>query len=199
MLPIIGIVGGIGSGKSVVAEAMRKFGGYLIAADQLGHEALEHPENKSRLIQHFGTRIVDDQGRLDRKKLGRIVFADAAELQALEAVVLPYIETRIREEISRAQSDPKFRFVILDAAIMVEKGWDQFCDKIVYVDAPQSLRHARLNEKRGWDDKEIARRERKQISADKKRLRADTVVVNDEDFEKVSRQVQEFLEKSKII
>src|SRR5437660_405862 len=94
MLPTIGIVGGIGSGKSVVAQAMVKHGGYLIAADQLGHEALKQADIKAKLVERWGDAILDANGDADRKKISAIVFADPGELKALEALVFPFIEQR---------------------------------------------------------------------------------------------------------
>ncbi len=90
MLPTLGIVGGIGSGKSAVADAMRQLGGHLINADQLGHDALRQPDIQAKLVARWGKDILDDQGNPDRKKIGRIVFAAANELRALETLVFPY-------------------------------------------------------------------------------------------------------------
>src|SRR5471032_2979316 len=123
MIPTIGIVGGIGSGKSVVADAMQKLGGHLIAADPLGHEALRQPDIKAKLVDRWGKDILDAQGNPDRKKIGHIVFADANELRTLEALVFPFIEKRIIEEIAGARARGDVQFIILDAAIMIETGW----------------------------------------------------------------------------
>src|SRR5436309_10638752 len=110
MIPTIGIVGGIASGKSAVADAMQKLGGHLISGDQLGHDALRQPDIQAQLVARWGKDILDDQGHPDRKKIGRIVFADANELRALEALVFPHIEKKIVEEIAaaRARRDVKF-------------------------------------------------------------------------------------------
>lgn len=199
MIPTIGIVGGIGSGKSFVADTMRKLGGYLIAADQLGHEALKDADIKAKLILRWGNEILDDEGNPDRRKLGRIVFADASELKALEALVFPYIEKRIREELACARTQPEVRFIILDAAIMIETGWRRYCDKLLFVDSPPELRNARLKEKRGWDEKEAERREKAQMPVEEKRRYADAVILNDANLDKVARHVQVTLEQWKII
>ena len=199
MIPTIGIVGGIGSGKSLVADAMQKLDGYLIAADQLGHEALKDADIKPKLIERWGKEILDAEGNPDRKKLGRIVFADATELKALEALVFPYIEKRIREEVAYARTQPEVKFIILDAAIMLETGWHRYCEKLLFVDSPPELRNARLKEKRGWDEKEAERREKAQLPIEEKRRHADAVIVNDADLDKVARQVQVTLEQWKVI
>jgi dephospho-CoA kinase len=199
MLPTLGIIGGIGSGKSVVAGAMQALGGRLIAADQLGHEALKQADIKAQLVERWGEQILDKDGDADRKRIGAIVFADPTERRALEAIVFPYIENRIADEIAAAQSRPDEKFIILDAAIMLEAGWDQQCDHIVFVDAPRAVRLARLKEKRGWDEAELLCREAAQMPLDAKRRRADAVIVNDENPVKVAGQVQRLLLQWRII
>src|ERR1022692_271234 len=199
MIPTIGIVGGIGSGKSFVADAMQRLGGYLIAADPLGHEAHKQADIKAQVIERWGNGILEDGGDVDRRKLGRIVFADATELQALESLVFPYIEKRILEAMAGARTRSDVKFIILDAAIMLETGWHRHCDKIVFVDAPRELRFERLNEKRGWDEKELQRRENVQKPLAEKRKVADAVIVNDADADKLARQVQVTLEQWKVI
>ena len=199
MIPIIGIIGGIGSGKSFVADAMTNFGGHLIAADAFGHEALQQPDIQTKLLERWGKTILDTQGNPDRKKIGRIVFSDAKELRALEALVFPYIEKRILEEIAAARKDSDIKFIVLDAAIMVETGWDRHCQKIVFVDAPRELRLARLQEKRGWNAEEVERREKVQMPLEEKKSRADVVIKNDGEREKVCRQVKDALEQWQVI
>jgi dephospho-CoA kinase len=199
MNPTIGIIGGIGSGKSLVAETMRQFGGYLIAADQLGHEALRQPDIRGHLIARWGNAILDDDRQVDRKKLGRIVFADSADLKALEAQVFPYIEKRILEEVAHALTMPDVKFIILDAAIMLETGWHRSCQKLVFVDTPAELRLARLQEKRGWDEQELKRREKAQMPLEVKRRHADAVIVNDAGPDKVFLEVKSTLEQWKVI
>jgi dephospho-CoA kinase len=199
MIPTIGIVGGIGSGKSLVAHAMQKLGGHLIDADLLGHQALEQTDIKGKLLERWGIGILDERGQVDRQKIGRIVFADPHELRALEALVFPFIEKRILEEMAHARSRMDVEFIILDAAIMLETGWDRHCDKIVFVEAPRGMRLARLKEKRGWSERELERRENVQLPVEEKKRRGDGVIVNDADIEKVSRQVKVTLEQWKVI
>lgn len=193
--PVIGLIGGIGSGKSLVAEELVKHGGYLISGDKLGHDALKQPEIKNRIIGRWEKGIVDDQGEVDRKKLGAVVFADPAELQALESFVFPWIEKGMFEEISAVQKNPKVAFVVVDAAIMLEAGWNKHCDKLVYVDAPRDLRLARLARQRGWTEKELAVREKVQWPLAKKKELADFVIDNSGSKEETARQVAELVSK----
>ena len=177
--PVLGLVGGIGAGKSTVATALGRHGGKVVAADPLGHEALEHPDIRAKVIDVWGSRdILTLQGNIDRKKLGRIVFPSPVERSRLEHLVHPYIEQRIREEIDKAQVDPGARFVVLDAAIMLEAGWDGVCDRLIFVDAPRPVRLARVQSQRGWTDADLANREAVQMPAEKKKERADAVIDN---------------------
>jgi dephospho-CoA kinase len=177
--PVIGLVGGIGAGKSSVATALARHGGKVIAGDPLGHEALEVPDIKARILDVWGGReVTAPDGKIDRKRLGRIVFPSPVERSRLEHLVHPYIEGRIREEIQKLEADRAARFIVLDAAIMLEAGWDGVCDKLIYVDAPRPVRLARVQAQRGWTDADLANREAVQMPPEKKKERADAVVEN---------------------
>src|SRR5262249_30843121 len=172
--PVIGLVGGIGAGKSTVAEALTRHGGKVVAGDPLGHEALEQRDILDRIADAFARRdILTAEGKVDRKKLGKVVFPSPVERSRLEHLVHPYIEERISEEIDKAQDDPQAKFVVLDAAVMLEAGWDDVCDKLIYVDAPRPVRLARVKAQRGWSDMDLANREAVQMPAEKKKERAD--------------------------
>ena len=199
MKPILGIIGGIGSGKSTVAHILREFGGHLIVGDQLGHEALLQPEIKTKVVERWGSQVLDTQGNPDRKAIGRIVFADINELRALESLLFPYIGKKIVEEIDHAQTRADVQFIVLDAAVMVEAGWHKRCDKVLFVDAPRDLRVARLKETRGWSEQELERRENMQLNLDEKKLHAHAAIVNDGDMEKLARQLKDALVRWRII
>jgi dephospho-CoA kinase len=179
--PVIGLVGGIGAGKSTAAALLAARGGAVVNADALGHEALEQPAVRRAVLDRWGGRVnlIKPDGRLDRRGIARIVFADAAERAALEAIVFPYIGARAAEEVARAQADPAATFVVLDAAVMFEAGWDGVCDRVVYVDAPRAVRLARLATRSRWTAADLTAREAAQWPAAEKLKRASAVVVND--------------------
>ncbi len=154
--PVIGLLGGIGSGKSQVAALLSRHGGRVIDADQLGHQALRQPDILHRVVQRWGARLLDEQGQIVRRRLAAIVFGDPAERQALEEIVHPWIGQAIREEIARAQTDPAIRFIVLDAAVMLEAGWHTVCQKLLFVDVPWQLRLERLTHQRGWSAQQAA-------------------------------------------
>ncbi|MEJ5277567.1 MAG: dephospho-CoA kinase, partial [Thermogemmata sp.] len=96
--PILALVGPLGAGKSTAAECFARRGGAIIDGDALGHEALRQPAIRAAVIQRWGPGLVRPDGSLDRRALGRIVFADPAQRNALEQLVFPYIERRLREQ-----------------------------------------------------------------------------------------------------
>ncbi len=199
MVPIVGIVGGIGSGKSALADELVKLGGHLITADKLGHEALRQVDIREKVIERWGRELLDATGEIQRRALGRIVFADAAELRELEAMVFPFIGKRIHEEIARANQDSRARFVILDAAIMMEAGWDKNCSRVIFVDTPKEIRLERLRRQRRWTAEELDSRENAQMAVEEKRRRADAIIDNSGGPEKARSQLQSLLRAWNIV
>jgi dephospho-CoA kinase len=117
--PVVGLIGAIGGGKSTAARCFAARGGFVIDADALGHEALRRPEVVAALVARWGGGVRKPDGSLDRRAIGKIVFADPAERSALEALVFPHIGKRAVEEIARGIADPTARFVVLDAAVLL--------------------------------------------------------------------------------
>jgi dephospho-CoA kinase len=177
--PVVGLIGAIGGGKSTAARCFAARGGFVIDADALGHEALRQPETIAAVVARWGEGVRKPDGSLDRRAIGRIVFADPAERSALEALVFPYIGKRAVEEIARGITDPNTRFVVLDAAVLLEAGWNKNVDRIVYVDAPRDVRLARLAARSGWTDAELTAREAAQWPVEEKIARSDIVLIND--------------------
>lgn len=190
--PVIGLLGGIGSGKSAVAADLVKHGGWLINADQFGHEALRQADLKKQITARFGLDILDGN-EIDRKRLGAKVFADASELRALEAIVFPFIGDRIRQEIEQAGKRREVRFIVLDAAVMLEAGWNGACDRLIFVDAPFEVRRARVQQQRGWSEADLRTREKLQWPLEEKKRRADAVIDNSTSPEALAEQVARVL------
>src|SRR5262245_27934237 len=176
--PVIGLVGGIGSGKSQVAALLAERGARVVSGDELAHEALRRPEVREQVVARWGAQLLDPDGQINRKRLAAIVFADPAELKALEALVHPRVRQSIHEAVERARRDPEVSLVVVDAAILLEAGWHDLCDRLVYVDAPPEVRRARVTGKRGWSAEDLQRRESAQLALTEKRVRADHVVEN---------------------
>jgi dephospho-CoA kinase len=197
MKPVVGLLGGMGSGKSSVAAEFAKHGGKVIAADQLGHEALRQPEIRDAIVKHFGADIVAPDGSINRKKLGAKVFAEERERKALEKLVHPWIGRRIEEEIAKASAQDEVSLIVLDAAIMLEAGWNNVCDWLVYIDVPREQRLERLARQRGWSEKEVAAREQAQMPLEAKQRLADFTVDNAGSPAQTARQVAELVARLK--
>ena len=191
--PVIGLIGAIGAGKSTASKCFAVRGGHVIDADALGHEALRQPEIVAALVEKWGEGIRREDGTLDRSAIGRIVFADRTQRNALEATVFPYIGERTRLEIASAQANPDVAFVVLDAAVLLEAEWGDLVDSLVYVDAPREMRLARLATRSGWDEAELTRRESAQWPVDAKMTRANAVVVNDAGSAELQERVDRVL------
>jgi dephospho-CoA kinase len=157
--PVIGLIGGIGSGKSQVAAAFARHGARIIAGDQLAHAALRDADIRARVAARWGEGVLDAEGAIDRPRLAAIVFADPAELKALEAITHPWIRQRIRAEMEAARTDPRVPLIVLDAAIMLEAGWSEVCNRLIYIEAPREVRLQRVARQRGWAAKEVEVRE----------------------------------------
>lgn len=178
--PTIGLVGGIGSGKSAVAAAWREAGCCVCDSDLLGRQALEDPVVRETLIGWWGAGIIGADGHVDRGAIAAIVFGDPAERRRLESLTHPWIERTRRAAFAAAPaSTPAF---VIDAPLLLEVGLDRECDAIVFVDAPRVERLRRVRERRGWDEGELERRENAQWSLDRKRAKASHVIVNDGDL-----------------
>jgi dephospho-CoA kinase len=133
--------------------------------------------------------VLGPEGEVERGKLAAIVFADAAQRQALEGMVFPYIGKRAAEEILKSRA----ALVVLDAAVLLEAGWDSVCDRVVFVDAAEEVRQARVMGQRGWRPGERARREAAQLPLTEKRGRADHVLDNSSTLDHLGRQIDDLM------
>jgi len=175
---VIGLAGGIGAGKSAVAKVFAEGGALVIDSDREARDALDRPEVRGELIRWWGDGVLDATGRIDRKKVGEIVFSDPAQRERLERLVHPLVRATRKEMIAR--TDPRTTpAVIVDAPLLFEAGLDKECDAVVFVDAPRESRLNRVRETRGWDEGELNRREKVQLPLEEKRRRADVVITND--------------------
>jgi dephospho-CoA kinase len=192
---VVGIIGGIGSGKSAVTAEFARRGAKVISGDQLGHEALRQPAIRDEIVRRWGPQLLDEQGEIRRRELGKIVFADPEARKTLESITHPWIVRRIGEEVARLKSDPQTPLIILDAAILLETGWNEVCDELLYVDAPMEVRLERVARQRGWTTRELEERERVQLPLTEKRLRADHVLDNSSSAEHLGRQVDDLMRR----
>lgn len=188
---VIGLVGAIGAGKSTVARRFAERGALLIGGDEAGHEVLTRPEIAAEVQRRFGANVANADGSIHRGRLGALVFADAGKLRQLEELVHPAIGVLLAQQVATAKKTPNVPLIIVDAAVMLEAGWNGFCDRLVFVDAPRPLRLERLHQGRGWTADELTRRENAQWPLDKKKALAHVVLFNDGDLAHCHARVDE--------
>ena len=173
---IIGLVGGVASGKSYVAELLENLGALRIDADRLGHEVLLVKEVREHLARIWGPSILTDRGEVDRSQVSKLVFGNSMKAVAgrrqLEAIVHPRIRSLALDRMAavRALSEVPLAIVI-DAPLLIEAGWESLCDFILFIDSPLEDRVQRATA-RGWTETHFADRENSQIPLDEKRSRA---------------------------
>jgi len=187
--PIIGILGGIYSGKSTVAAEFAKWGCKVIDADKIAHELLQKKAVREKIASLFGRTILDSAGKIDRSKLAEVVFADAEKLWLLNKLIHPFVLKRAEELIGQYNRQNQVKAIVLDMPLLVEVGWAKRCDRLIFVDCKRQLRIDRAKKLGVFDENQIKIRENFQISLDNKAAIADNVIDNNSDFSALVRQV----------
>ncbi len=192
---IIGIVGGVCSGKSLVARQLRGLGATVLEADAIGHEVLRQEGTEAAARRRWGDGIFGPDGRIDRRRLARIVFAPPPhgprERKYLEELTHPEI-CRLIQRRTRELAIGGAKLVVLDAPLLMEAGLDDFCNTIIFVDTPSQIRTARARS-RGWNEEDFAAREGAQDSLDSKRAKADVTIDNSGTPESTKAQVERWV------
>ncbi|MEM0984262.1 MAG: dephospho-CoA kinase [Planctomycetota bacterium] len=191
---VIGIAGGIGSGKSAAARCFEREGCLISDSDTEAKAALTRPDVKETLVEWWGAAVLDEAGAVDRKAVAGIVFADPEQRERLEALIHPLVHEARAVAIARA-TEEGLPAVIVDAPLLFEAGIDGECDAVVFVDCPREQRLARVSANRGWSEAELDRREAAQIPVDEKRRRSSHIVSNDGTEEALCEQVARILQE----
>jgi dephospho-CoA kinase len=191
--PIIGITGGIGSGKSTVARIFGEIGCLVIDADEQVRRVYQDPDVVRELRGWWGEDVVGPSGELNRKKIADIVFIDPGQKHRLEGLLHPRVAELRKHRMTEAVDDPQIQAYIWDTPLLFEAGLRSECDAIVFVESPFSQRLERVNRSRRWDEAELRRREKSQWPLDKKREISDYIIDNTADADYVRSQVREVL------
>jgi dephospho-CoA kinase len=179
--PILGIVGGIGAGKSFASRILGSLGCLVIDSDAQARDAFADAGVVAQLRTLFGDVVIRADGSIDRKLVGARIFREPILRAELEAIVHPFIAAQ-RDAIMLAHAtDPAVRAFVWDSPLLFEAGLDAQCDAVIFVDAPHAVRLHRVKTTRGWDEAELARREASQMAIDEKRKRSRFVVPGDAD------------------
>jgi len=196
-----GLTGGVASGKSTVARMFEELGAKVIDADRIGHELLgstQPPYNE--IVRRFGKEVLDASGEIDRRRLGAIVFSDAAKLRELNAILHPRIIERVEAEAQRYRAQDPRAVILVDAALIFEAGIGSRFEKLLVAWCPPEMQIERLMAKAGLSRKKAEQRVAAQIPADEKRRRADYVIDCSGSPEDTRKQVERlFLELRRIV
>lgn len=187
--PVIGVVGGIGSGKSRVATILADLGAAWINADDLAHEAYRADDVKETIRSIWGPAVFLPDGHVDRRLLAERVFASHSDLRRLEMVIHPWIARRRTQVFAALAARQDLKAFVADSPLLFEANLDAECDFILFVDCRLDIRTARLQASRGWSREELARRESRQLPLGFKRDRADFIVTNNSDDASLVREV----------
>ncbi len=187
----IGLTGGIGSGKSEAADVLHSLGAVVLNADQIGHEAYAPgTDGFKRVVEAFGASIVRENGEIDRRKLGALVFENDEKRAQLEAIVWPLIGDRLQKRINETRARGTVA-VVVEAAVLLEAGWHRLVDHIWVVDAPDEIVVERVKSARGLTDDEVRQRMRAQMTSTERRRRATLLVWNGGDLESFKKNVRD--------
>jgi dephospho-CoA kinase len=192
---IIGLTGGILSGKSTVADMLAEKGAVIIDADKIGHEAYKpHTETWQRLVDTFGEWILRRNGEIDRKKLSDIVFSDPASLTLLNQIVHPRMRQMIEDEIEHIRAKD-VNVVVLEAAVLIEAKWNDLVDEIWVTVAPEDIIIDRLQNRSGFTEEQARARIRSQLPTEEKVKHADAIIDTNCSLSDVSFRVLELWEQ----
>ncbi len=194
-MKVIGITGGVGAGKSEILKYLKeKHHAMVVEADKVGHLLME-PGGACyySIVEKFGSSILNGDQTINRGKLAKIVFADAALLEALNKIIHPRVKAHIVSEIAKERAYHRTELFVIEAALLLEDHYDVICDEIWYIDTDMEIRAKRLKETRGYDDEKIAGIMANQKSPEEFRMACQAVIDNSgsltETFAQIDRQL----------
>jgi dephospho-CoA kinase len=187
---VIGLTGGLGSGKSTVAEMLRELGAEILNADQIGHQVYAPGGPAYRdIIDAFGTQVLAADGTVDRRRLASIVFQDPQALQRLNAITHPRIREAIRQRLQELAARG-VEVAVLEAALLLEAGWDDLVDEVWVTVCPPEVAARRAAQRSGISMEEALARVRAQMPVEERARRAQVIIHTDTDLEDTRRQVE---------
>lgn len=194
-MKVIGLTGGIGAGKSTIGALMEeKFSVRLLMSDHIGHLAMNKGENGYYdIIKAFGREILTGQEEIDRQKLSSIVFDNQKKLEQLNGIIHPWVRNYVEKEIEKERNAERYKYFVLESAILLESGFDNICDEVWYVDADEEIRRKRLKESRNYSDKKINDIFESQRKVRNFKDRIHQIIENNDDMESVCSQLEKLL------
>lgn len=195
---VVGITGGIASGKSLVSGILKGLGFTVIDLDEIAREVVKKGEPAwKEIVDVFGRDILLPDEEIDRKRLGRLVFEDKERLRLLNSITHPRIIDNARRMVRKALGSDPFRVVFVDAALLIESGYYTEMDRVIIVYADEETQLKRIMARDGLSEEEALRRIRAQMPLKEKLAYADYVIYNDKDIKATERQVMEIVKRLK--
>jgi dephospho-CoA kinase len=194
-MKVIGITGGIGSGKSTVTQCLAQLGAVVIDADRVGWEAyMPGTEVWHEVVAEFGQQVVAENGEIDRKKLGQIIFNNPALRERLNRIMHPRMYKMMEKKIE-TYHEQGVQIVVLEAAVLIEANWTPLVDQLWVTVSSESVVLERLKKQRGMTEEQILSRIRSQLSIEERKKYADEVIQNDGDLEEMKEKIKALWEK----
>ena len=188
---VIGLTGGIGTGKSEVARILEEIGAYIIDADRLGHSAyLPHSEIWEEVVKEFGDGVLLPDEEIDRKKLGSIVFNDPVQLAKLNEIMHPRMGQMVANIIEGLDAE----VVVVEAALLLEAGWDALVDEVWCTGASEDVVIDRLKARNGLNKEEAQKRINAQMSVDERKSRSQVMIENNGDLAQLATVIEQIWE-----
>lgn len=195
---VIGVTGGIGSGKSTVSRILRDLGAKIVDADKIARKiVVKGGEPLKEIVNYFGSEILDEDGELNRKKLAEIVFNKPEKLQVLNNITHGYIAEEIVKTVDCLKAENAADIIVIDAAIPIEHGFIDQCDEIWVVTASRETRVSRIMERNGLTREEAERRIDSQQSDEAYIRLADEIIVNEGSIEELENHIAKLFVKIK--
>lgn len=194
-MKVIGVTGGVGSGKSVILSILEKeYGAQTILADLVAHDLME-PGAKSymEIVETFGDSILQEDGAIDRQKLGSIVFSDEKKLEQLNGITHPNVKEEIKRRIAKIRKKGEASMIVLEAALLIESGYEDIYDELWYIYVNRETRYERLKEGRGYTREKTDSIMNNQLSEEEFRAHAQVIIDNSYDIEQTKKQIHEIL------
>ena len=192
---VIGITGGIGSGKSVVTSLLRdKFDAAVIDTDTIGHEVMEIGKSAyKKVVEIFGNKVIAEDGSIDRKKLGSLVFDNQKLLCKLNNIIHPAVEAEVDKRIAEF-TKKKYKYIALETALLIKVGYNRKCDKVWFVYADKDIRLKRLYDNRGIGKEKAGKIFESQNTEEEFRQIADDIIDNSGSEAETEIQIKNILE-----
>ncbi len=197
---IVGLTGGVASGKTAISQILREEGAYLIDADQIARELVQpYTPTWNELIKVFGKEILQEDGSIHRKRLAAKVFSDPEQRNLLNQILHPRIKAEMNKRVKEiGQKDPN-AIIVIDAALLIELGDHREMDKVIVVTSTEKQQIERLKKRDGVDQEEAQKVLSSQMPLDEKMKVADFVICNEGSFEETKRRVKEVFQELKRI